>query len=82
MTISFSILNKNRSILGFEVTKSGNIDKGEGDSIIINNTIEVTLGLIFVFLTLAFPTGQSITIHKFTDDFKQKAKDILNKEKK
>jgi hypothetical protein len=75
MKISFSFLSKHRTLLGVEIEKNGMVRKDSLGKPIFQNTIEVTIGIVFGYISIHFDMGSSIAI----DDMLSKYSDIIDK---
>lgn len=63
MTIKFSLLSQFKSIIGFTIERSGKIIRSD-ETPAFQRTVDISLGLLFGYVTLEFNLGQSISIEK------------------
>lgn len=78
--LEFTLLSKNRSVLGIDVTKNGMINKNENDSPVFQSTIDITIGFLFGYITIQFNNGKEIGIEDLFKELKEQSKNANNKE--
>lgn len=69
MKLELSFLSQTRSVLGMEVERNGRVTKDENDKPIFQNTIEVTFGIIFMYLSIQIGLGKGIAIMDMLDKY-------------
>ena len=68
MTIKFSLLSKFKSIIGFTIERSGKIIRSD-ETPVFQRTVDISLGLLFGFVTIEFNLGKSHSIMDMVKDF-------------
>lgn len=67
MKIAFSMFSNFRSLIGFEIERSGAVRKGEDDIPVFQRTIEITIGFLFGYISIHFDLGTSISLDKINE---------------
>lgn len=75
MTIEFSFLSQYKSLVGFEVERSGTINRDELDNPVFQSQVHITLGLVFFYIELHFNIGRGVKIDDMMKHFAQQIKD-------
>ena len=71
MKLELSFLSQTRSVLGMEVERNGRVTKDENDKPIFQNTIEVTFGIIFMYLSIQIGLGKGIAIMDMIEKYEE-----------
>lgn len=78
MRLGLSLLSKNRTLAGVEITNGGYLKKDTNDEVIVVKTIDINIGFIFGWLMISFDNGEVV---KMSDIVKQaKILNLKNKE--
>jgi hypothetical protein len=70
MTIQFSVLNKYKSLIGFQIERNGALRKDENDSPVFQSMVEVSIGFIFGYVSVKFDLGSAKSIDKMITEYK------------
>jgi hypothetical protein len=76
MTIKFSLLSKFKSIIGFTIEQSGKIIRSD-ETPVFQRTVDISLGLLFGYVTIEFPLGKA---HSIMDMVKEFGTEVYDKE--
>lgn len=71
MNLELSFLSKNRSLIGFDIQKSGILDRNNNDIPMFRNAIEVSVGALFVYLTIRVGIGKAVKIEDMIEKYTQ-----------
>jgi hypothetical protein len=64
MKIEFSFFSNNKSLIGFEIERSGRVKRGDDDMPAFQRTIEISIGFLFSYITLHFNLGSAVSLEK------------------
>jgi hypothetical protein len=76
MTIKFSLLSKFKSIIGFTIEQNGKIIRTD-ETPSFQRTVDISLGLLFGYVTIEFPLGKA---HSIMDMVKEFGTEVFDKE--
>ena len=71
MNLELSFLSKNRSLIGFDIQKSGIIDRDNNDTAFFRSAVEVTVGALFLYLTIRVGIGKAVKIEDMIEKYTQ-----------
>ena len=69
MKIELSVLSKHRSLVGIEIQRKGMVSKDMDNNSIFQNSVEITFGFLFGYISLEFGIGKGIKIEDMLSEF-------------
>lgn len=76
MTLKFSLLSQFKSIIGFTIERSGKIIRSD-ETPAFQRTVDISLGLLFGYVTIEFPLGKA---HSIMDMVKEFGTEVFDKQ--
>ena len=76
MTVGISLFSNNKSLIGFQIERNGKIIRSN-EAPLFQRTVDISLGLLFGYVTIEFPLGKA---HSIMDMVKEFGTEVFDKE--